>query len=147
MCVADFPMLASMATKIPAPYQRFLQELLPGKFTLLLEAAETIPQTLMKGHRTVGLRIPNLPPLLELINITGTPIITTSVNRSGQPALNNPRDIVREFGDEAIMLLDAGILPPSQGSTILDLTSTPPKMIREGDDMELLKQLRIPLEI
>ena len=142
MCVSDVQMLAAMTTGLPAEHLPMIQKLLPGKFTFLMEASDAIPKDLLKGHNSVGLRIPKVPSLLELIKISQTPLITTSVNRSGQPPLNNPVDIIREFNAERILLLDAGILPPSKGSTIVDLTSTIPKLIREGDDVALLNELK-----
>ncbi len=143
MCVANFQMMASMASNLPEYVKNFYQKLLPGKFTFLLEASASIPKELLKGHSSVGLRVPASPPLLELIGNTGIPLITTSVNRSGCPPINNPLDIIREFGDSSLLLLDAGVLPPSKGSTILDLTSSPPRLVREGDDYERLNQLGI----
>lgn len=141
MCVSDFQMLTAMTAGFPAEQLPMVKKLLPGKFTLLLEASDAIPKDLLKGHKTVGLRIPQVPSLLELIKISRMPLITTSVNRSGQPPLNKPEDIIRAFNAERILLLDGGILRPSKGSTIVDLTSTPPKLIREGDDFELLSEM------
>ncbi len=146
MCVGSLRMMESMASVLPNQCEDLYNKLLPGEFTFLLEAADAIPKQLLKGYSTIGLRVPNLPLLLRLINETGIPLVTTSINRSGLPALNDPQEIIREFEDSPAILLDAGKLPPSKGSTVLDLTSTPPRLLREGDGIHRLDRLGIKIK-
>jgi L-threonylcarbamoyladenylate synthase len=143
-CVAGLPMIESLTTERPDIFQEIYEKLLPGKFTLLLKAAPSLPAHLLKGSTKIGIRLPDVPELLRLIEILGTPLISTSVNRSGEVPLNDPQTIQKEF-PHIPLLIDAGPLPPSRGSTILDLTESPPKVIRAGDSLDQLQKLNIPL--
>ncbi len=90
---------------------------------------------LLKNSDRIGIRIPGLPLLLKLISALGFPLVSTSVNLSGRPPLNDPQRIAREFPG-LDLLIDGGVLPPSLGSTLVDLTDTPPKILRRGADLE-----------
>ena len=137
--VSDIQMLSRLVADIPEVFHSHYKQLLPGKFTFLFPVSPDIDTQLVKGSSKIGIRIPDVPQLLKLIEILDTPFISTSVNRSGEPAFNEPDKIRQSFADslanESISLLvDGGPLPPSRGSTILDLTKNPVKCIRKGDD-------------
>ena len=74
-------------------------------------------KVLGSGH-TLGIRVPQHPFPSPLVAKFGNPITTTSVNRSGRPPLNDPERILLEFSKEIALLIDAGPLPPSPGSSI-----------------------------
>jgi L-threonylcarbamoyladenylate synthase len=117
-----------------------LEKLLPGKFTFLFKPHPAIDPFLLKKSDRIGIRIPGLPLLLELISALGFPLTSTSANLSGRPPLNDPQRIAREF--PAIdLLIDGGVLPPSLGSTLVDVTTTPPKILRAGDDVKKIIDL------
>ena len=133
--VGTLAMLESLAVDIPEIFHRRLRKLLPGKFTFLFAASPAIDTRLLKNNGKIGIRLPGLTPLLQLIEKTGMPLVSTSANRSGQPPLNDPAQIAAEFSD-IDLLLDNGVLPLSKGSTIVDLTVSPPRLVRAGDDAE-----------
>jgi L-threonylcarbamoyladenylate synthase len=150
--VSGLNMVHGLVDAVPDVFHELYQKILPGKFTFLFPVSESINPALVKGSSKIGIRIPNVPGMLRLIEILDVPLVSTSVNRSGQPPLNDPAAILREFpGLRAqeqhvvTLLIDAGLLPASGGSTILDLTQSPVKCIRRGDGFELLKKLDIPI--
>lgn len=128
-------MLESLAADVPEVFYFQLQKLLPGKFTFLFKPNPAIDAALLKNSGKIGIRLPDLPPLLEMIRALGLPLVSTSVNRSGRPPLNDPQRIAREF-PELDLLIDGGVLPPSPGSTLVDVTVTPPRIVRRGADLE-----------
>jgi L-threonylcarbamoyladenylate synthase len=139
--VPNLDMLSDLVDHIPDPFPLLYQKLLPGKFTFLFKVSASIDRALVKNSDKIGIRIPHLPGLLKLVEMLKVPLISTSVNRSGQPPLNDPAAIGRLFpGSEAgprpDLLLDAGTLPGSKGSTILDLSQGAVKCLRRGDDWE-----------
>ena len=79
-------------------------------------------------------------------NFLDTPLISTSVNQTGQKPLSDPVQMIKHF-NTVDLLIDAGILPESRGSTILDLTENPIKCIRKGDDYQKLIKLGIQMVI
>jgi len=95
----------------------------PGPLTLVLPAA---------AGGTLALRVPATPWLRELVAGLGRPLLSTSVNRSGRPALWRVRDIEAEFGRDVDMLLDGGDLPDALPSTIVDATVRPCRVLRQG---------------
>lgn len=140
--VADSTMLESLVAEVPDVFRRRLQGLLPGKFTFLFRPSPSVGPALLKGSGKIGIRMPNLPPLLELIAALGFPLVSTSANRSGAAPLQDPAAIAREFPG-LDLLIDGGALPPSKGSTVIDLTAAPPAIVRRGDGaQEALSRLQ-----
>lgn len=135
VAVGTLAMLESLAINIPEIFHLRLRELLPGRFTFLFAASPAIDTRLLKNSAKIGIRLPDLPLLLQLIEKIGLPLVSTSVNRSGQPPLNDPAQIASEF-PEIDLLIDGGVLPASPGSTLIDVTVTPPKIVRHGSDWE-----------
>jgi L-threonylcarbamoyladenylate synthase len=135
VAVGSLGMLEALVAEIPDIFYNRLQKLLPGKFTFLFKPNSTIAPALLKNSERIGIRLPSLPLLLRLIETMELPWISTSVNRSGHPPLNDPAQIAREFSD-IDLLIDGGVLPASPGSTLVDVTATPPRIIRRGADLE-----------
>lgn len=133
--VGSLAMLESLAENIAGIFYDRLSGLLPGKFTFLFTANPAIDRRLLKNSGKIGVRLPRLPGLLQLIGESKLPWVSTSANRCGQPPLNDPLHIAREFPD-LDLLIDGGVLPPSLGSTMVDLTVAPPAIVRFGDDAE-----------
>jgi L-threonylcarbamoyladenylate synthase len=133
-------MLESLVAEVPDVFRKRFQGLLPGKFTFLFKPGPAVDPALLKGSGKIGIRMPGLPPLLELIAALGFPLISTSANRSGRPPLNDPAAIACEFPG-LDLLIDGGVLPPSKGSTLIDVTGETPHIVRRGDD----EQKALPL--
>ena len=138
--VSGLDMLHELVDNVPEVFTVIYEKLLPGKFTFLFRVSKSIDPALVKGRDQIGIRIPNVPEMLKLVEILNVPLISTSVNRSSEPPLNDPGAIIKQFSSidpdcGPSLLLDAGPLPDSKGSTILDLTQTPVKCIRKGDPM------------
>ena len=149
--ISGTKMLEKLVDNIPAVFYDLYEKLLPGKFTLLFKASKSLNKTLLKNSDKIGIRIPNIPKILKLIEFLNTPLISTSVNRSWEPPLNDPGAIVREFSGSGArfsvpLQINAGILGKSKGSTILDITRTPIKCIRKGDGFFKLEELDIEVE-
>ena len=104
----------------------------PGPLTLILPAGADIPALVLGGGTTIGVRIPDHPVALALLRAAGRPLATTSANRSGAPAALTAQEAADQLGDAVDLILDAGPAPVGQASTILDCTTDPPKLLREG---------------
>ncbi len=140
--VADTGMIKKyLAGRLPGYFDQLAKDILPGKCTLLVEASLSIEKKLLKNSSKIGVRIPGCPALLELISYLQMPLVTTSVNRSGSPPLQDPGEIKQQFPG-IDLLIDAGVLPASKGSTIIDITVSPFKIIRQGDDFDKIISLK-----
>jgi L-threonylcarbamoyladenylate synthase len=108
---------------------------LPGALTLVLKKKENIPAMLVAGLDTVGLRIPDNKIILKLAEITGRPLTATSANISGRPGTYSIEEVVAQLGDnfmQVALVLDQGPLKTRELSTIVDLSVSPPQLIRQG---------------
>ncbi len=95
----------------------------PGPLTIVLPAA---------AGGSIAVRVPASAWLRTLLAGLGRPLLSTSVNRAGRPALWRIRDIVAEFGAEVDLVLDGGDLPDALPSTIVDATVRPCRVLRQG---------------
>lgn len=92
---------------------------LGGSQTLIIPVKDNIVSSKILGeHNTLGIRIPDNHFCNELSFKFGKPIISTSVNRTNEQPMNDPIKIESEFSSEIDLLIDAGTLPESKGSTI-----------------------------
>ena len=137
VAVGSLAMLESLAADIPEIFRLRLERLLPGKFTFLFRPSPRLDPGLLKGSGKIGIRVPGPRPLVRLLRKIDMPILSTSANRSGSPPLSDPQRIAREFPG-IDLLIDGGVLPPSLGSTVVDLTAAPPAIVRPGDDAEVV---------
>jgi L-threonylcarbamoyladenylate synthase len=108
---------------------------LPGALTLVLRKKEIIPAILVAGGDTIGIRIPDNSVILNLAEMTGLPLTTTSANVSGRPTPYDVGEVVAQLGEKiekVALILNQGPLATRELSTIVDLTVSPPQLIRQG---------------
>ncbi|MBF0275264.1 MAG: threonylcarbamoyl-AMP synthase [Nitrospinae bacterium] len=110
---------------------RVMKRVLPGPYTFLLEASKEAPRTIMSKRKKVGIRIPNHNVPLEIVKQLGHPIITTSVNKSGEEHLTDPKEINDKFGHGVALILECGVIDNGQ-STIVEWNDEGLNVIREG---------------
>lgn len=129
--------------------EKVLRGVWPGRVTAVLPKKDIVPDILTFGQKTVGMRVPNYLLVDELLKLFGYPIVSTSANISGQEPTNDINEIIdlfsRRLSRQPDLILDAGILPKSEPSAILDLTTDKPKILRIGPSRpeEFLKLLNI----
>lgn len=106
-----------------------LETLWPAPLTAILPL--DVPIAASRGRRTLALRIPALDWLRELIARTG-PLVSTSANRSGEPLVERPELLARDVQERLDGIVDGGVRG-GEPSTIVDLTSAEPRVLREGE--------------
>jgi L-threonylcarbamoyladenylate synthase len=104
----------------------------PGPLTMILQARPTIPSLVTAETGTVGLRWPRAPFAERVLKAMNRPITATSANRSGSPSTVTAGEVRAQLDGRLELLIDGGALPARGGSTLLDLTCTPPQVLREG---------------
>lgn len=124
--------LEELVTHIPDAAHRLIQAFWPGGLTLIFEAAPRVSDLLTAGTGKIGVRIPSHPVARALVKAAGRPITGTSANRSGAPGCSQIKDLPQDLIRAADLVLDAGPLKGGTGSTILDITCDPPRVIRQG---------------
>lgn len=131
MC-RDLSDLGSYAKVDNATY-RLLRDLTPGPYTLILEATREVPRRLSHpSRRTIGLRIPQNPVALGLLDVLGQPLISTTLQLPGDELpLNDVDDIRERIGHAIDFVLDAGPCG-IEPTTVVDLTAAQPLLVRAG---------------
>tara|TARA_B100002052_G_scaffold64657_1_gene57847 strand:+ start:1310 stop:1888 length:579 start_codon:yes stop_codon:yes gene_type:complete len=108
------------------------KRIFPGAFTILIESIDSNLSPLVnETSNYTGIRIPNHPFPIEVTKHLGNPIVTTSVNKKGQPSLSDTSEMKKVFPDTDIF--KDKINHSSKGSTIINLAVSPHKIIRNGD--------------
>jgi L-threonylcarbamoyladenylate synthase len=98
----------------------------PGALTLVLPARDG------KGSPTIAVRAPNHPVALALIEQLGEPLASSSANRAAAPPPVDADQVIAGLGDELDIVLDGGQCQIGEPSTILDLTASAPRVLRQG---------------
>jgi L-threonylcarbamoyladenylate synthase len=124
--------LETLVTHVPDPATILMQAFWPGSLTLVFDAAPGASDLLTAGTGKIGVRIPSHPVARALVQAAGRPITGTSANVSGAPGCSRIRDLPQELIQAADLVLDAGPLKGGTGSTVLDITCDPPRIIRQG---------------
>jgi L-threonylcarbamoyladenylate synthase len=104
----------------------------PGPLTLVVPKKPALPSIVTCNLESVGVRIPNHKVALQLITLCGGLIVGTSANKTGEKPPKTAQEAASQLGERVDIILDGGRAPLSQESSIVDLTSKTPKMIREG---------------
>ena len=110
--------------------EKILNDIFPGPFTVILNKKEVIPSILTAGSEKIGIRIPDSNVCLELSR--EFPITTTSANLSGEKILESIEEILEQLEDKIDLILDAGNCRHGIHSTVIDMTVSPPKILRKG---------------
>jgi L-threonylcarbamoyladenylate synthase len=130
--VADRDMAQRCAADWPALAERLADEFWPGPLTLVLPKAANIPEIVTAGGATVGLRWPSHPFMQAVIRTCGFPIAAPSANRSNELSPTNADHVAKSLGDRLPLIVDGGQCQVGLESTVVDLTSVPPCVLRPG---------------
>ncbi len=104
----------------------------PGQITIVFEAKSTISRNLTGGTGKIGIRMPEHPVALSLVKEVNSPITGTSANISGEAGCSVISDLDAQIADKIDIMLDAGSLKGGAGSTVIDVTTSFPTILREG---------------
>lgn len=122
--------LDRVAKNVPGWVEALLNAFWPGALTLVLEKQASVP-SIVSRTRTIGVRIPDHPVALELLQGAG-PLAVTSANPSGAREANEPAQVAHLLRGSIDLIIDGGVTPGGHPSTVLDCTRKPPMVLREG---------------
>lgn len=121
-CVAQWPDLAA----------RLARAFWPGPLTLVLERAGEIPDIVTAGGSTVGVRWPSHPFIQAVIRECGFPIAAPSANLSNQVSPTNAEHVRKQLDGKLPLIVDGGQSQVGIESTVIDLATIPPRVLRPG---------------
>jgi L-threonylcarbamoyladenylate synthase len=130
--ISDAEMVRRLAVEIPPVFDRLSTVFWPGPLTLILKAAANLPAELVGPERTIGIRLPAVTWIRDLIRAAGFPVVATSANISGEGEIDSAGEAVRQFKNKVDLIVDGGKTAGGRPSTVIDLTSGKPVLRREG---------------
>jgi len=124
--------LAEVAVDIPKAAYDLAQKFWPGPLTMILKKADKVPSETTGGLTTVAVRMPNNLVALEMIKAAGGFVAAPSANRSGRPSPTLAKYVIQDMDGRIDMIIDGGQAVIGLESTIVDLTSDVPMILRPG---------------
>ncbi|RUM34734.1 MAG: threonylcarbamoyl-AMP synthase [Desulfobulbus sp.] len=111
---------------------RLMRKNLPGPYTFVLPGSKLVPKIMLTKQKTVGIRVPDNPICLAIIEELGNPILTTSAMSDDHPEpVIDALDVDALFGKQVDLIVDGGEVYPDP-STVISLISDQPEILREG---------------
>ncbi len=129
----DLSQLSEYSRQVDNPTYKVLKRSLPGPYTFILHASNTIPKIFQSNKKTVGIRIPDNNIPRAIANALGNPIIATSVHDEDEiiDYTTDPELIFEKYKNLVDLVVDGG-MGDNSASTIIDLTNDVPEVLRQG---------------
>jgi tRNA threonylcarbamoyl adenosine modification protein (Sua5/YciO/YrdC/YwlC family) len=121
----------SQYAHVSSPAYRLLRRHLPGPYTMVLPGSKLVPNIMLTKQKTVGIRVPQSPICLALIELLGNPVLNTSALREGNEAPVDAYAVEELFGGLIDLIIDGGEVVP-EPSTVISLVDELPEILRAG---------------
>jgi len=130
--VASLEMAGRCVKDWPNNADQLARAFWPGPLTLVLPRAKEIPDNVTAGGATVGVRWPSHPLIQAVIRECGFPLASPSANLSGRISPTSAEHVRKQLGGKILLIVDGGPSQVGIESTVLDLTVSPPQVLRPG---------------
>lgn len=124
--------LAGLVQDIPDAARKLIAAFWPGPLALIFKAVPGLPSTVIGPGNTVGIRMLAHPVTCALIEELGSPLAGTSANLHGRPATSDFTRLSPELLEGVDIALDSGVCGTDVASTVLDVSSDVPRLLRKG---------------
>lgn len=132
LMVAGAEAMEQCCENVPPAAYTLAEKFWPGPLTIILKSKPHVPEITRAGGETVGLRCPDHPMTLELLKTAGVPLAAPSANPSGEPSPKNAQTVLKYFDGNIDAVIDGGECGIGTESTIIDLSKTPYRILRQG---------------
>ncbi|MBA3944365.1 MAG: threonylcarbamoyl-AMP synthase [Herpetosiphonaceae bacterium] len=132
LLLADPRDLGAVTTALPPLALELARRYWPGGLTLVVPAQPQLPPELLGGGTTVAVRVPDHPALRQLIRDLGQPLAATSGNLHGAANPITAQQVLAQLGGRLPLILDGGATPGDLPSTVVDVTGSVPRLLRQG---------------
>jgi L-threonylcarbamoyladenylate synthase len=124
--------LTDLVEEIPTAAEAFMSRFWPGPLTLVFRASRRIDPRLTAGTGKIGIRISSHPVATAITAALGRALTATSANLSGKKECSSAGEVIDQLGGSLDLMVDGGSTAGGLGSTILDVTCEPPRVLRHG---------------
>lgn len=140
--------LLSVVTEVPEVAAQLAREFWPGPLTIVMRRHSNVPPVVSAGRETVAVRMPDHSVPQALIKAVGVPIAAPSANLFAHPSATSARHVLDDLGGRVELILDSGSTTIGLESTVIDLTSATPTILRPGGvPVETLRKFAPTLEV
>jgi len=140
--ISSFDMLIKYVSHVPNIAYDLSKVFWPGPLTMIFKKSDLVPYEATSNLDTVAIRMPSHPVALELIKQCNLPIAAPSANSSGKPSPTNARHVYDDLNGKISAIIDCGKSDIGIESTVLDLTTSTPTILRPGGtSLEQLEML------
>lgn len=130
--VATYEDIAKLVSDVPDVARKLMEEFFPGALTIVMRASRHLSEIVTARSGKVGVRMPDHRVALALVKAFGGPIVAPSANPSDLRPPTTAEEVMRYFDGSIDLVLDAGPTSVKVASTVIDVTETPPKILRLG---------------
>lgn len=130
--IAQWPQIYDIASVVSVEAEKLAEAFWPGPLTLILPKNRAVPHTVTGGLETVAVRLPAHPIARRLITLAGVPVAAPSANLSGKPSPTCPEHVLLDMTGRVDCILCGGESAGGVESTVVDLTVSPPVVLRPG---------------
>lgn len=132
LMVNSYEEIDRYCTEVPPQAYRLAEKFWPGPLTIVLKARPFIPNIVLAGGSTVGLRCPASELTLKLISEAGVPLAAPSANPSGSSSPRSADDVLGYFDGKIDAVIDGGVCDLGLESTLIDMSAAPYRILRQG---------------
>jgi L-threonylcarbamoyladenylate synthase len=130
--IAEFDQIKALTGEVPEVGKLLADAFWPGPLTLVVKSSPSIPKVVTGGLETVAVRIPKHNVTLELIKKLNRPIVGPSANKSGRPSPTTAQHVYDDLDGKIELIIDSGPTIIGIESTVIDVTVSPPLILRFG---------------
>ncbi|HEX2269330.1 MAG TPA: L-threonylcarbamoyladenylate synthase [Pyrinomonadaceae bacterium] len=132
LLIADVSEIERLLRERTAEFNELAARFWPGPLTIVGKAAETLPEEVTAGTGTVGVRLPADEKVRKLVLECGGVLTATSANPAGREPARSAEEVRGYFPNGIDLIVDGGEVTATEPSTVVDATTSPPRVIREG---------------
>ena len=133
LLIHDKAQLQQFVDEVSDVAVKLIETFWPGPLTLVLPLKQnTVSETVTRGMTTIGVRMPNHPVALKLLQLANVPIAAPSANLSGNPSPATAEEVAADLDGRIAAIVSGSVCSIGQASTIIDVSSTTPVILRQG---------------
>ena len=132
LLISDHDQIGRLIVNPPQSFTRAAENFWPGPLTIIGSAVAELPEEITAGTGTVGIRLPADEQVRELVRACGGVLTSTSANPSGREPARSAQEVAAYFLSDLDLIVDGGEVTVTEPSTVLDVLTSPPRIVREG---------------
>lgn len=132
LLISDAEQVRRLITTSSDRFKIAVREFWPGPLTIVGSAVPQLPAEITAGTGTVGVRLPADESVRELVRQCGRVLTATSANPAGREPARSAQEVASYFTTSLDLIVDGGEVTATEPSTVLDVLTSPPRIVREG---------------